>query len=277
MLARRFWIALVLVWILMWGTLPAGMQAAPSQAGGKVHVVRRGQTLSGIAVRYGISVSAIARANNIKNRNRIYVGMRLWIPTTSSNTASNAGAAPGGASYVVRRGNTLSGIARRFGVSVNSLRRANGIRNVNRIRVGQKLVIPTGGSPSTTPAPAPAPASGGKKWIEIDLSRQRLIAHEGERVILNTAVSTGLRRTPTPVGRYRVRVKIRRQTMTGPGYSLPNVQWVMYFVGAYALHGTYWHNNFGHPMSHGCVNLRNGDARTLYRWATRGTQVVVHR
>jgi lipoprotein-anchoring transpeptidase ErfK/SrfK len=120
-------------------------------------------------------------------------------------------------------------------------------------------------------------ASGGQKWIEIDLSRQRLIAHQGGQVILNTAVSTGLARTPTPLGRYRVRVKIRRQTMSGPGYRLPNVQWVMYFVGAYAIHGAYWHNNFGHPMSHGCVNMRNADARLLYKWAPRGTPVVVHR
>ena len=65
--------------------------------------------------------------------------------------------------------------------------------------------------------------------------------------------------------------------MSGPGYRLPNVQWVQYFVGANALHGTYWHHNFGHPMSHGCVNLTNKDARFLYNWAPYGTPVVVHR
>jgi len=117
----------------------------------------------------------------------------------------------------------------------------------------------------------------GTRWIEIDLSSQRLIAHQGDQVVLNTAVSTGLARTPTPVGRYRVRTKVRSQTMSGPGYSLPNVQWVMYFVGSYAIHGTYWHNNFGRPMSHGCVNLRNADAKFLYNWASMGTEVVVHR
>jgi lipoprotein-anchoring transpeptidase ErfK/SrfK len=64
--------------------------------------------------------------------------------------------------------------------------------------------------------------------------------------------------------------------MTGPGYNLPNVPYVMYFYGANAIHGTYWHNNFGHPMSHGCINLRTGDAAWLYSWASIGTPVVVH-
>ena len=96
-------------------------------------------------------------------------------------------------------------------------------------------------------------------------------------MVLSTLVSTGLARTPTPVGNLPRADQIRSQTMSGPGYRLPNVQWVMYFVGDYALHGTYWHHNFGHPMSHGCVNLTNADARFLYNWAAYGTQVVVHR
>ncbi len=276
---RRFWFAILLALLIGWSSMPVTVQAAPPQSGGKVHKVRRGETLSGIAVRYGVSVRAIARANHIKNRNRIYAGMRLWIPTGSGNS-SKPPANTNGSRYVVRRGDTLSAIARRYGVTISALRQANNIRNVNRIRVGQNLIIPGGSQPAASPPPTspPAPAPGnGRKWIEIDLSQQRLIAHEGDRIILNTLVSTGLRMTPTPVGRYRVRVKIRSQTMSGPGYRLPNVQWVMYFVGAYALHGTYWHNNFGHPMSHGCVNLRNRDARTLYKWAGKGTLVVIHR
>ncbi|MEJ5199253.1 MAG: L,D-transpeptidase, partial [Anaerolineae bacterium] len=80
----------------------------------------------------------------------------------------------------------------------------------------------------------------------------------------------------TPVGRFAIRTKIRSQRMVGPGYNLPNVPWVMYFAGANALHGTYWHNNFGRPMSHGCINLRIPDAQWLYNWASIGTPVVVH-
>jgi lipoprotein-anchoring transpeptidase ErfK/SrfK len=63
--------------------------------------------------------------------------------------------------------------------------------------------------------------------------------------------------------------------MSGPGYYLPNVQWIMYFYSGYAIHGTYWHNNFGQPMSHGCVNLPNNEALWFYQWAPTGTPVLV--
>ena len=63
--------------------------------------------------------------------------------------------------------------------------------------------------------------------------------------------------------------------MSGPGYYLPNVEWVMYFYQGYGLHGTYWHSNFGQPMSHGCVNLTNDDARWFYEFASLGTPVHV--
>jgi len=64
--------------------------------------------------------------------------------------------------------------------------------------------------------------------------------------------------------------------MIGPGYNLPNVPWVMYFYDGYAIHGTYWHHNFGHPMSHGCINMTIPDAHWLYNWAPKGTLVVIH-
>jgi len=64
--------------------------------------------------------------------------------------------------------------------------------------------------------------------------------------------------------------------MTGPGYDLANVPWTMFFYAGYAIHGTYWHNNFGHPMSHGCVNMTTTEAKWLYEWAPKGTLVVVH-
>jgi lipoprotein-anchoring transpeptidase ErfK/SrfK len=63
--------------------------------------------------------------------------------------------------------------------------------------------------------------------------------------------------------------------MSGPGYYLPNVQWVMYFYQGYGFHGTYWHNNFGNPMSHGCVNMTNDDALWLFNFASVGTNVWV--
>lgn len=114
------------------------------------------------------------------------------------------------------------------------------------------------------------------KWIEIVIADQRLVAWESGRVIMSTAISTGTRRTPTPRGTFRIYRKYARQHMRGRDYNLPNVPYVMYFRrGGYAMHGTYWHNNFGQPMSHGCVNLPTGTAAWLYRWAPRGTLVVI--
>jgi len=265
--------------------MPASVFAESSDRDGKVHVVRRGDTLAKIALRYGVSVTALSRANNVRNANVIYVGQRLVIPTknspaTSTSNSKPAAASSSGSVHVVRRGDTLAKISQRYAVSLTALRKINNIRNVNRIYVGQRLQIPgkarASNSSQASKTVAPRYASG-KKWIEIDLSSQRLIAHQGGSVVLRTKVSTGLRNTPTPVGRYAVRVKVRRQTMTGPGYSLPNVQWVMYFFRDYAIHGTYWHNRFGRPMSHGCVNVRNTQAKFLYNWAGHGTPVVVHR
>jgi lipoprotein-anchoring transpeptidase ErfK/SrfK len=83
--------------------------------------------------------------------------------------------------------------------------------------------------------------------------------------------------TPTPIGEFAIYSKVRSQTMSGPGYTLPNVQFVAYFYTSYAIHGTYWHDNFGHPMSHGCVNMRDLDAQWLYSWAPIGTPVSVRR
>ncbi|WP_376791939.1 L,D-transpeptidase family protein [Thermoflexus sp.] len=127
-------------------------------------------------------------------------------------------------------------------------------------------------TPSRTPIPGP-PFPG--RWILVDLSDQEMIAYEADTPVLRTKVSTGRPRTPTVVGTFRIYLKLRSQTMTGPGYRLPNVPYVMYFYRGYALHGTYWHNNFGRPMSHGCVNLPTPIAEQLYQWADVGTPVVV--
>lgn len=111
-----------------------------------------------------------------------------------------------------------------------------------------------------------------EKWIDVDLSEQRVVAYEGQQPVRTFVVSTGLPATPTVQGEFRVRMKVRRQTMSGGSaqygyYNLPNVEWVQYFYEDYAFHGTYWHNNFGQPMSHGCVNMTNDDAHWLFGWA----------
>jgi lipoprotein-anchoring transpeptidase ErfK/SrfK len=98
----------------------------------------------------------------------------------------------------------------------------------------------------------------------------------GNTPVFSAVISGGLPRTPTVVGRFRIQTKLRSTTMSGPGYHLPNVPYTMYFYRGYAIHGTYWHNNFGRPMSHGCVNMRTGDAAWVYNWAPVGTLVVTH-
>lgn len=112
-----------------------------------------------------------------------------------------------------------------------------------------------------------------EKWIDVDLSDQRAVAYEGTRPVRAFVISSGLPGTPTVKGTFRIWVRTRVQTMSGGSlaggnyYSLPNVEWVQYFHGDYAFHGAYWHNNFGQPMSRGCINMRNEDAEWLFKWA----------
>ena len=115
------------------------------------------------------------------------------------------------------------------------------------------------------------------KWIDINLSRQRLTAYVGGKAVYSSLISSGTSAHPTPSGRYTILDHVRSQTMSGPGYYLTGVPYVMHFrAGGYAIHGTYWHHNFGHPMSHGCINLPTSAAGWLYSWARNGTTVSIH-
>jgi lipoprotein-anchoring transpeptidase ErfK/SrfK len=132
-------------------------------------------------------------------------------------------------------------------------------------------------TPTPKPTRVPADKSESAKWIEVDLSEQRLYAHEGQTTILTAVISSGTWQHPTMTGRFKIYAKYRATRMTGPDYDLPNVPWTMFFYGGYAIHGTYWHNNFGTPMSHGCVNMKIAEAKWLFNWAPKGTLVVVHK
>ena len=121
-----------------------------------------------------------------------------------------------------------------------------------------------------------------QKWIEINLSQQTLYAHIGDSTVFTTLVSTGTAAHPTPPGDYNIFSKLQKDDMTNGRagdddyYNLPDVPWVMYFIGGgYAIHGTYWHHNWGRPMSHGCVNMPTNEALWLYKWAEIGTPVRV--
>lgn len=117
------------------------------------------------------------------------------------------------------------------------------------------------------------------KRIEVDLTNQRLYAFEGDRKVFDFLISSG-KWGRTPTGTFRIWTKLRYTKMEGGSkalrtyYYLPNVPYVMYFYNeaipkwrGFGLHGTYWHSNFGHPMSHGCINMRTEDAGQLFYWA----------
>ena len=318
----------------------------PALAQEKMHVVGRGENLSTIAQRHGLSLQELSAYNGIANPNMVFVGQQLAIPGSGrapqALTVAASAVLPGNDGYyTVVRGETLSLIARNHGMTTADLMRLNGISDANYIWIGQKLRVsarvPVVEQPAATHAAAPqaaeaiyvvqpqdtlsaiaagqqttvqqllvanglpspdfiyvgqrlrvrpadpesllnliaAPADG-KKWIEVNLSEQTLTAWQGDVVVMHTRISSGLSGTPTVTGRFTIGNRYKAQRMTGPGYDLPGVPWVMYFYGSYAIHGAYWHNNFGVPMSHGCVNMRVNESEMIYNWAPAGTEVYVH-
>lgn len=122
-----------------------------------------------------------------------------------------------------------------------------------------------------------------KKYIVVDRSDQSLTAYDGETIFMQTKISTGLTLTPTPRGTFTIFRKTPTRYMQGPlpgvssqYYDLPGVPWNLYFTAEGAvIHGAYWHNSFGKPYSHGCVNLAPAEARTLYEWADVGITVQI--
>lgn len=122
-------------------------------------------------------------------------------------------------------------------------------------------------------------SSGDEKRIEVDLTNQKVYAYEGDEKVMEFLVSTG-KWGKTPTGEFRIWTKLRYTKMSGGSkalhtyYYLPNVPFVMFFSNSevpasrgFSLHGTYWHSNFGHPMSHGCVNMKTEEVEQLYYWA----------
>jgi lipoprotein-anchoring transpeptidase ErfK/SrfK len=122
--------------------------------------------------------------------------------------------------------------------------------------------------------------SHGERWIDVNLTEQKLIAFEGLIPVFEELVSTGTTNHPTVTGQFRIWLRFQSQDMDGYrlgyDYYLKGVPYVQYFYEDYALHGTFWHSNFGTPMSHGCVNLSPAAAEWLYNWAGYGTLVNIH-
>jgi lipoprotein-anchoring transpeptidase ErfK/SrfK len=133
-----------------------------------------------------------------------------------------------------------------------------------------------------TPSAYPPEGVENGRWIEINLYEQTVSVYEKNRLVYATLVSSGLPGWWTRPGLFQITIKMQSDTMRGAFepdrsdfYYLEDVPWTMYFDQARALHGAYWHNGFGYPRSHGCVNLAPGDAQWIFNWAQDGDWVYV--
>jgi hypothetical protein len=171
------------------------------------------------------------------------------------------------------------------------------VSEARAVFLNQEITPPLAALPEKEEGGVLGDVSPDQKWIEIDLSEQKLIAWQGGQKFLESLISSG-KWAPTPKGEFNIWGKYRYIKMSGGSkelhtyYYLPNVPYTMFFYKDFGLHGTYWHNNFGQPMSHGCVNLPTLVAEKLFYWTTPtlplgknyvlaseenpGTKVVIH-
>ena len=153
---------------------PAELNASPQTSGSTTHVVQAGETLAIIAARYGVTVQEIVSTNNIANANIIYVGQRLQIPSTGQQqpgAAQPAPAQPGGCAqtHTVVAGESLSGLAVRYGVTIQSLASANNTTVTSFVYIGQRLCIPGAGSGGGTTGGGGTPTRSGGVWYEVQI------------------------------------------------------------------------------------------------------------
>ena len=124
--------------------------------------------------------------------------------------------------------------------------------------------------------------------IEVNLTTQQLNVFDNNQPIASYTISSG-KWNRTPTGIFTVWAKVRSQKMSGGNkelgtyYYLPNVPYILFFYNdkvakkqGYSLHGTYWHDNFGSPMSHGCINMKTTDVAEIFSWANIGTQISIY-
>ncbi len=258
----------------------ANAPAAPAGTG-TAHIVRPGENLFRIALRYGVTVQALAQLNGIYNPGHVVAGQRLVIPGSATTLSPIYQPQHVSTTHTVRRGETLAVIAQRYGVAFWTLVQANNIANPSLILSGQTLVIPQAGRLS--PALAPAPTGGGKR-ILIDLSEQHLYAYQGNVLVYSFVVSTGKPGAGTSTGTFRVLDKIPNAYASTWGLQMPH--WLgIYWAGGLenGIHALpimangqrLWAGYLGTPASFGCIILGVEQARLLYLWAEIGTPVVI--
>lgn len=275
--------------------IPAGEgtdASQPSTAGSAAsqettHTVKLGDTLAKIAQEHGVSIAAIRQSNRLVNPNTIWVGQQLTIPAASTAaepepTPTPAAAAEGPTIHVVQAGETLSIIARRYGVSVDALVATNGLGSSDLIGVGMQLIIP--GEADSSGAIAPAITGKVTKFVA-SISQQRCWLYSGETVIARWVCSTGRRGAPSVPGSYQVQSKMEKAY--GSAWNI----WMPFWLGIYwaggsenGIHGLpwdaasgvqIWSGNVGMPITFGCIMLDNVNAKILYDAAYIGMPVVI--
>jgi LysM repeat protein len=267
-----------------------------------VYTVQLGDTLASIARQFGIGAAALAKANNITNPDLIWVGQTLTLPgpgNTNSDSGNQVGtpsatATPAATAeptavplptqklHVVQPGETLSQIARKYGVTVDAIVAANGLGSADVIGVGVRLLIPgvgdTGSGGSALSAIKPT------KFVA-SISQQRCWLYNGETVIARWVCSTGRRGSPSVPGTYKVQSKLPKAY--GSTWNI----WMPFWLGIYwagasenGIHGLpwdaktgvqIWSGNVGKPITFGCIMLDNVNAKMLYDMAWIGMPVVV--
>ena len=278
--------------------IDAGETVAPelqSAEGHQLYTVRPGDTLFLLAGKHGISLTRLMSINGFSSEEWLYVGQELLVPRALAPAPRPAHPVsalqpappitemqPGRtrpAVHTVQPGELLSDIAQRYGVNPAALARLNDLQNNSALEPGRALRIPSanalelleGMSQGLDRARYPTRT---ERWVEVDLNQQMAIAYEGATPVRAFLISSGVDDSPTVTGTFRIWAKIAMQDMrggsraAGTAYHVTEVKNVQYFYEDYSFHGTYWHSNFGTPMSRGCINMTEEDAKWLFDWAS---------
>jgi len=277
----------------------------PTVANGSTpHLVEKGETLASIAGAYQIGLAQLVTLNRISPGQALRAGQVLLVPLEREVSIPSTEEK----THIIRAGESLGTIANDYDTTVRALVKRNGIANPSIVRPGQELIVPPD-QPVRSMSKLPTGPDGyhrhsefpttAEKWIDVDLSEQRVVAYEGLKQVNQFIISSGRGNTPTVTGKFRIWVKTAMQDMyggdraSGDYYYLKDVKWVQYFYQDYGFHGTYWHDNFGTPMSRGCINMTDDDAQWLFDWSgpdwedaganwqkptgdNAGTMVIVH-
>ncbi len=261
----------------------------------QLYTVQPGDTLFRLAGKHGISLTRLMAINGFTSEEWLSLGQELLVPralapapqsvssVTDLQTATPVPEMKPGqtrlAVHTVQKGESVSDIAELHEVNPGALARLNELQNKSTLEPGRVLRLPSesalelleGMSQRLDRALYPTVT---ERWVEVDLNEQMAIAYEGVRPVKVFVISSGFGDNPTVTGTFRIWVKIAMQDMrggsraAGDSYHVTEVKNVQYFFEDYAFHGTYWHSNFGTPMSRGCINLTEEDAEWLFSWAS---------